>query len=723
MVWSTAASRPCSSVSRPSASCADSASSSPSRRSAGPSIVVYGPGEGRRRRRGVAQAVDEARSRPAFVGSAGAPASVSGLGTSVTGTPADLLERRGDVPEAARPVPAPRRTPPRACPPAWWPAMDATCQSQATWRRVGDGAAPAGGRPDRDELGHEAAERRRRTPGRAARSPPGTPPAGPEPGIVRRIRFGSRGAAGSWSGRVKMRSVPTTGRPATGAATDVTVEPRRSPLIVRSNAMRLDTLLWTTALTSSAAPGSAWIPSRSCTSSPRLDHAGWPWSTTRPVGARRATCRWRGRDRGAPRGRAPSAASAAARSHRARLITHSPLGSSRNPQERYSASAATLSSWVLTTASWARWRRSQRRASATSERPDAGPLRLGIDADPLEVSAPVGPAGDGVAEQPVRGLDHAEPGGRGGVERLLEAVAVEPPERAERPGGRGRGRRRGPRRARAGSRGRPVGMSARSCASRCSRSWTEKPASTNGSASAGARALVRTRWYPRPRRVRRQRSRTSADGGRWAPTARYATSRSPRQEPSRAQPPGQRSVSSGIAGSAYAAAARWGSSTGGGRRPEPTGDEGPRAGRPEGGGYRATVLLLATDSRFAEHDTGPGHPERAARLQAVDAGLVIADLGSDLVTLARREATRAELERVHPAGAPRRARGRLRPARPLRRRHPGVGRLVDGCAHRGRGRARRRRRPRDRRRDAARSSRSVRRVTTPARPRRWGSAW
>jgi acetoin utilization deacetylase AcuC-like enzyme len=61
------------------------------------------------------------------------------------------------------------------------------------------------------------------------------------------------------------------------------------------------------------------------------------------------------------------------------------------------------------------------------------------------------------------------------------------------------------------------------------------------------------------------------------------------------------------------------------------------------------VLLLATDSRFAEHDTGPGHPERAARLQAVDAGLVIADLGSDLVTLARREATRAELERVHPA--------------------------------------------------------------------------
>jgi acetoin utilization deacetylase AcuC-like enzyme len=61
------------------------------------------------------------------------------------------------------------------------------------------------------------------------------------------------------------------------------------------------------------------------------------------------------------------------------------------------------------------------------------------------------------------------------------------------------------------------------------------------------------------------------------------------------------------------------------------------------------VLLLATDSRFAEHDTGPGHPERAARLRAVDAGLVLADLGTDLVALARREATRRELERVHPA--------------------------------------------------------------------------
>jgi acetoin utilization deacetylase AcuC-like enzyme len=61
------------------------------------------------------------------------------------------------------------------------------------------------------------------------------------------------------------------------------------------------------------------------------------------------------------------------------------------------------------------------------------------------------------------------------------------------------------------------------------------------------------------------------------------------------------------------------------------------------------MLLLAADDRFAAHDTGPGHPERAARLHAVDEGLVLADLGTDLVRLDRREATRAELERVHPA--------------------------------------------------------------------------
>jgi len=61
------------------------------------------------------------------------------------------------------------------------------------------------------------------------------------------------------------------------------------------------------------------------------------------------------------------------------------------------------------------------------------------------------------------------------------------------------------------------------------------------------------------------------------------------------------------------------------------------------------MLLFATDPVFAEHDTGPHHPECPARLRAVAAGVDLAALGSDLVSLARRDATRVELERVHPA--------------------------------------------------------------------------
>lgn len=62
------------------------------------------------------------------------------------------------------------------------------------------------------------------------------------------------------------------------------------------------------------------------------------------------------------------------------------------------------------------------------------------------------------------------------------------------------------------------------------------------------------------------------------------------------------------------------------------------------------VVLVATDPLFAEHDPGRGHPERPARLDAVLAGLdrVGLDAGSR-TDLGRRPATRAELERVHPA--------------------------------------------------------------------------
>ena len=61
------------------------------------------------------------------------------------------------------------------------------------------------------------------------------------------------------------------------------------------------------------------------------------------------------------------------------------------------------------------------------------------------------------------------------------------------------------------------------------------------------------------------------------------------------------------------------------------------------------MLLVATDPDFAHHDTGRGHPERVQRLAAAVAGVGAADLGDAVVDLAPREATIAELARVHPA--------------------------------------------------------------------------
>ena len=60
------------------------------------------------------------------------------------------------------------------------------------------------------------------------------------------------------------------------------------------------------------------------------------------------------------------------------------------------------------------------------------------------------------------------------------------------------------------------------------------------------------------------------------------------------------------------------------------------------------MLLLGCDPVYAEHVTGPGHPESPERLAAVADGIARAHLGSDLVELARRDATDLELERVHP---------------------------------------------------------------------------
>ena len=61
------------------------------------------------------------------------------------------------------------------------------------------------------------------------------------------------------------------------------------------------------------------------------------------------------------------------------------------------------------------------------------------------------------------------------------------------------------------------------------------------------------------------------------------------------------------------------------------------------------AVLLATHPRLLEHDTGPGHPERPARLGAVLDGIAASGLDDALVRVDPRPATRDELEAVHPA--------------------------------------------------------------------------
>lgn len=58
-------------------------------------------------------------------------------------------------------------------------------------------------------------------------------------------------------------------------------------------------------------------------------------------------------------------------------------------------------------------------------------------------------------------------------------------------------------------------------------------------------------------------------------------------------------------------------------------------------------VLLVTHPAYLDHDTGRGHPERPARLEAVLAGVARTGLGDELVQVAPRPATRQELERVH----------------------------------------------------------------------------
>ena len=60
-------------------------------------------------------------------------------------------------------------------------------------------------------------------------------------------------------------------------------------------------------------------------------------------------------------------------------------------------------------------------------------------------------------------------------------------------------------------------------------------------------------------------------------------------------------------------------------------------------------VLFATHPAYLEHLTGPGHPERPSRMEAVLAGSRNPAVADALVALEPLRATRADLERVHPA--------------------------------------------------------------------------
>lgn len=64
----------------------------------------------------------------------------------------------------------------------------------------------------------------------------------------------------------------------------------------------------------------------------------------------------------------------------------------------------------------------------------------------------------------------------------------------------------------------------------------------------------------------------------------------------------------------------------------------------------SVAILLATHPGYELHDTGAGHPERPARLRAVEAGVVVSELGSELVVFEPEPAARHVIERVHPGG-------------------------------------------------------------------------
>lgn len=71
-------------------------------------------------------------------------------------------------------------------------------------------------------------------------------------------------------------------------------------------------------------------------------------------------------------------------------------------------------------------------------------------------------------------------------------------------------------------------------------------------------------------------------------------------------------------------------------------------GRGASGSLEPMAVLLATHPMFMEHDTGPGHPERSARLGAVLEGIRRTDVADGIIEYEPRQATDAEVAAVHP---------------------------------------------------------------------------
>jgi acetoin utilization deacetylase AcuC-like enzyme len=63
---------------------------------------------------------------------------------------------------------------------------------------------------------------------------------------------------------------------------------------------------------------------------------------------------------------------------------------------------------------------------------------------------------------------------------------------------------------------------------------------------------------------------------------------------------------------------------------------------------RGVTTLFVTHPQYVLHGTGQGHPERPARLAAVQRGVELAGVADDLVAVSPRPATQAEVARVHP---------------------------------------------------------------------------